>query len=86
MTSQPEVTPPDPGSDITTGSDSPRLPEVASRPEVTPRLPEVPARPEVKKCALLHNGITELYIYVRCCTLTLVVLLCGNLQQRMRVE
>ena len=86
VTSQPEVTPPDPGSDITTGSDSPRLPEVASRPEVTPRLPEVPARPEVKKCALLHNGITGLYICVGCCTLTLVVLLWGDFNQRMRVE
>ena len=90
------------GSDLTTGSHCsvhrkpprdrkwPRncshVPESASALEVTPRLPEVPARPEVKKYALLHNGITGLYIYVRCCRLRLVVLLCGNLQQRMRVE
>ena len=36
---------------------------VPSAPEVTTQ-PEVPARPEVKKCTLLHNGITGLFIFV----------------------
>ena len=65
-------------------------PEVIMPPEVNPELvpspPEVTARPEVKKCALLHSGITGLYICVECCTLTLVVLLWGDFKQRMRVE
>ena len=68
-------------------------PEVTSQPEVTwqpkvtpPRLPEVTARPEVKKCALLHIGITGLYICVGCRRLMLVVLLWGNFNQRMRME
>ena len=54
-------------------------PEVTRQPEVNnERLlspPEVTARAEVKKCALLHNGITDLYICVACCTLRLVVML-----------
>ena len=79
MTSQPEVT---------------AQPEVPTQPEVNhqlvPSLPEVAARPEVKKwyasIALLHNGITGLYICVACCRLRLVVMLWGDFNQRMRVE
>ena len=83
MPAQPEVTvPPEVTSE----------PEVTSQPEVTPQTPElttqpeVTARPEVKKCALLHNAITGLYICVGCCTLRLVVLLWSDFNQRMRVE
>ena len=74
----------------------PSPPEVTSQPEVTvrpevilstsPQVLKVTAQPEVKKCALLYNAINDLYICVGCCTLTLVVFLCDNLQQRMRIK
>ena len=48
VTERPEVTPPV------------HRKSLPSPPEVTPQTPEVTARPEVKKCALLHNGITGL--------------------------
>ena len=48
------------------------------------------ARPEVKKwylsTALLHIAITGLYICVGYCTLTLVVLLWGDFNRRMRIK
>ena len=40
----------------------------------------------VPQPALLYNAINDLYICVGCCTLTLVVLLWGDFNQRMRVE
>ena len=65
---------------------TPQTPEVTPQtPEVTVP-PEVTSRPEVKKCALLHNGITGVYICVGCCRLRLVVMLWGDFHQRMRVE
>ena len=73
---------PDSGSDNATGSElvtAPQSPEVTSQPEVT-------ARPGVKKCALLHKAVNGLYICVGCGMLRLVVLLWGDLNQRMRVE
>ena len=65
-------------------------PEVTVQPEVTsqlvPRLPEVSARPEVKKCALLHNGITGLIFVLNVVRLRLWYRFGGDFKQRMRVE
>ena len=67
---------------------TPSPPEV--NPELVPSPPEVAARPEVKKwyasIALLHNGITGLYICVACCRLRLVVMLWGEFNQHMRIR
>ena len=89
MTSQPEVTL---QPEVVVPPEVTSQPEVVVPPEVTPQSPEVTSQPEVtaraevKNCALLHNGITGLYICVACCTLRLVVMLWGDLNQRMRVE
>ena len=40
----------------------------------------------VPQPALLYNAINDLYICVGCCTLTLVVLLWGDFNQRMRIR
>ena len=86
VTAQPEVT----SQVVPSPPEVTAQPEVTGRPEVilstSPQVLKVTAQPEVKKCALLYNAINDLYICVGCCTLTLVVFLCDNLQQRMRIK
>ena len=90
VTLQPEVTPQTPGSDLATGSDFTTGSQLLTSPQThgsdLTTGSDCATGSENPSTVLLYNGITGLYICVACCRLRLVVMLWGDLNQRMRVE